>query len=59
MGGGRSWHPGHTVVEGGGGVTDSGFPTATQGVAVEGYPSIGRHLYMTINSGRSWFHVRF
>ena len=57
--GGRTWHTALTLADGGAGLTDFGFTTATQGVAVEGYPSIGGHLYMTINSGRSWFHVRF
>lgn len=57
--GGRAWHTALTLADGGAGLTDFGFTTARQGVAVEGNPSIGSHLYMTRNSGRTWFRVRF
>ena len=57
--GGQTWQTVLTLLDGGAGLTDFGFTTATQGVAVEGRPDIGSHLYMTRDSGRSWSRARF
>ena len=57
--GGQTWQTVLTLRDGGAGLTDFGFTTATQGVAVEGRPDIGSHLYMTRDSGRSWSRARF
>jgi hypothetical protein len=57
--GGRSWHIALTLSDGGKGWSDFGFTTAAQGVAVEGIPATGSHLYLTRNGGRRWFPVRF
>jgi len=56
--GGRTWHN-SLFLTGGTGWNDFGFTTATQGVAVEGYPTIGSHLWITYNAGRSWHKVKF
>jgi hypothetical protein len=57
--GGQTWQTALTLSDGGAGLTDFGFTTATQGVAVEGRPDFGSHLYMTKDSGQSWVRVRF
>jgi len=57
--GGRSWHTSLRRDDGGKGWSDFGFTTATQGVAVEGTPSLGSLLWMTTNAGRSWHKVKF
>lgn len=57
--GGRRWRDNLTIDDGGKGWNDFGFTTATQGVAVEGTPSIGSTLWMTTNAGRSWHKVKF
>jgi photosystem II stability/assembly factor-like uncharacterized protein len=57
--GGQTWQTVLTLPDGGAGLSDFGFTTATQGVAVEGRPDIGSHLYMTRDSGRSWSRARF
>ena len=57
--GGRTWRTPLVLPDGGKGWGDFGFTTATQGVAVEGLPSLGSHLYMTRTGGRHWFRVRF
>jgi photosystem II stability/assembly factor-like uncharacterized protein len=57
--GGRTWQTVLTLPDGGAGWSDFGFTTATQGVAVEGRPDIGSHLYMTRDNGRSWSRARF
>jgi photosystem II stability/assembly factor-like uncharacterized protein len=57
--GGRRWHKALNLDDGGKGWSDFGFTTAEQGVAVEGAPQIGSHLYMTRNAGGSWHLVRF
>jgi photosystem II stability/assembly factor-like uncharacterized protein len=57
--GGRTWRTALFLSDGGKGWGDFGFTTATQGVAVEGLPSMGSHLYMTRTGGRHWFRVRF
>ncbi|HUA40984.1 MAG TPA: hypothetical protein VMA32_05445 [Streptosporangiaceae bacterium] len=56
---GRSWRTNFTRDDGGKGWNDFGFTTATQGVAVEGTPTIGSTLWMTTNAGRSWHKVKF
>ena len=45
--------------DGGLGWNDFGFTTATQGVAVEGNPVIGSHLWMTTSADRGWHKVKF
>jgi hypothetical protein len=57
--GGRRWSNSLRLDDGGLGWNDFGFTTATQGVAVEGTPSAGSHLWMTTNSGRRWHKVKF
>jgi hypothetical protein len=57
--GGRRWHNSLALDDGGKGWADFGFTTAAQGVAIEGVPSLGSHLYLTRNSGASWARVRF
>ena len=57
--GGQTWQTALMLSDGGAGLTDFGFSTATQGVAVEGHPDIGSHLYMTRDSGKSWSRDRF
>jgi photosystem II stability/assembly factor-like uncharacterized protein len=57
--GGRHWRAGLTLDDGGKGWNDFGFTTATQGVAVEGTPAEGSHLYLTRDAGRHWSRVRF
>ncbi|MGO8961672.1 MAG: WD40/YVTN/BNR-like repeat-containing protein [Streptosporangiaceae bacterium] len=57
--GGRRWHDNLTLDDGGKGWSDFGFTTATQGVAIEGRPSDGSHLYLTRNTGQTWHKVRF
>jgi photosystem II stability/assembly factor-like uncharacterized protein len=57
--GGKHWRTGLFIGDGGKGWNDFGFTTATQGVAVEGLPSQGSHMYMTKNAGRTWRIVRF
>ena len=57
--GGRTWRIALTLGDGGKGWSDFGFTTASQGLAVEGYPSIGSTLYLTWDAGRTWHHVLF
>ncbi len=57
--GGRHWHDSLTLDDGGKGWSDFGFTTATQGVAIEGRPVNGSHMYLTRDSGRRWHKVRF
>ncbi|HUJ07377.1 MAG TPA: hypothetical protein VLX31_14805 [Streptosporangiaceae bacterium] len=57
--GGRHWRNSLLLDDGGKGWADFGFTTASQGVAVEGVPALGSHMYMTYNSGRSWHRVTF
>jgi hypothetical protein len=57
--GGRVWHTSLGLSDGGKGWADFGFTTATQGVAIEGMPSIGSRMYVTRNAGRSWHKVKF
>jgi photosystem II stability/assembly factor-like uncharacterized protein len=57
--GGRRWRDNLTLDDGGLGWSDFGFTTATQGVAIEGRPALGSHLWMTTNAGRSWHKVKF
>jgi hypothetical protein len=57
--GGQTWQTVLTLPDGGAGLSDFGFTTATQGVAIEGRPDIGSHLYMTRDSGRIWSRARF
>jgi hypothetical protein len=56
---GRRWRDNLSLEDGGAGWSDFGFTTATQGVAVEGHPAFGSHLWMTTNAGRTWHKVRF
>jgi len=56
---GRRWRTNLMLDDGGAGWNDFGFTTATQGVAVEGNPVIGSHLWMTTNAGRTWHKVKF
>jgi hypothetical protein len=57
--GGRRWHSGLALDDGGLGWYDFGFTTVTRGVAVEGTPSVGSHLWLTRNAGRTWHKVSF
>jgi hypothetical protein len=57
--GGRRWHDALFLADGGLGWYDFGFTTATQGVAVEATPSLGSHLWLTRNAGRTWHKVSF
>jgi len=57
--GGRTWHNNLTLIDGGLGWYDFGFTTATQGVAVEGEPALGSHLWITWNAGKKWHKVTF
>ena len=57
--GGRHWRTNLFLGDGGKGWSDFGFTTATQGVAIEGRPANGSHLYLTRNAGASWHKVRF
>ncbi len=57
--GGRHWHNALFLGDGGLGWYDFGFTTASQGVAVEGTPSLGSHLWLTRNAGRIWKIVTF
>jgi photosystem II stability/assembly factor-like uncharacterized protein len=57
--GGRRWHDSLILDDGGLGWNDFGFTTATQGVAVEGNPTLGSHLWITTSAGRRWHKVRF
>ncbi len=57
--GGRHWHEGLTLDDGGLGWSDFGFTTASQGVALEGTPALGSHLWLTRNAGRTWHKVSF
>lgn len=57
--GGGTWHSSLFLADGGLGWNDFGFTTANQGVVVEGYPTIGSHLWITYNAGRSWHRVKF
>jgi photosystem II stability/assembly factor-like uncharacterized protein len=56
---GRHWRTNLQLDDGGKGWGDFGFTTATQGVALEGTPALGSHLYMTYNAGRTWHRVHF
>ncbi len=56
---GRHWRTNLFLGDGGKGWSDFGFTTATQGVAIEGRPFNGSHLYLTRNAGASWHKVRF
>jgi hypothetical protein len=57
--GGWHWRDGVTLGDGGLGWYDFGFTTARQAVAVEGLPSLGSHLWLTRNAGRTWHTVSF
>jgi len=57
--GGRHWHNALFLGDGGLGWYDFGFTTARQGVAVEGTPSLGSHMWLTRNAGRTWRKVSF
>lgn len=57
--GGKHWRIALTLADGGKGWADFGFTTATQGVAVEGIPEVGSHMYITTNGGASWHKVTF
>ncbi len=57
--GGRHWRTSLFLDDGGKGWSDFGFTTATQGVAIDGRPFNGSHLYITRNAGTSWHKVRF
>jgi hypothetical protein len=57
--GGHHWHSSLSFADGGKGWSDFGFTTAVQGVAVEGRPAIGSHMYITRNGGTSWHRVTF
>jgi photosystem II stability/assembly factor-like uncharacterized protein len=57
--GGRTWRNALTLDDGGKGWSDFGFTTASQGLAVEGTPSMGSALYLTRDAGRVWLPVHF
>lgn len=57
--GGRHWRTNLQLDDGGKGWSDFGFTTASQGVAVEGLPVTGSHLYITYDAGRTWHRVTF
>jgi photosystem II stability/assembly factor-like uncharacterized protein len=57
--GGHRWHTSLFRADGGEGWNDFGFTTSLQGVAVEGRPAIGSHMYITRNGGTSWHRVTF
>jgi hypothetical protein len=57
--GGRTWHQNLFLPDAGLGWNDFGFTTATQGVGVEGNPTLGSHLWITYNSGHTWHRVVF
>jgi photosystem II stability/assembly factor-like uncharacterized protein len=57
--GGKSWHMPLTLDDGGKGWSDFGFTTAAQGVAVEGTPAEGSHLYLTRDAGARWSRISF
>jgi photosystem II stability/assembly factor-like uncharacterized protein len=57
--GGKKWQQELFLTDGGKGWNDFGFTTASQGVAIEGFPSIGSRMYITRNAGGSWSIVRF
>ncbi len=57
--GGRHWHQNLMLDDGGLGWNDFGFTTATQGVAIEGTPFLGSHLYLSRDAGGSWHKVKF
>jgi hypothetical protein len=57
---GRRWHNSLMLRDGGLGWNDFGFTTSSQGVAVEGTPTLGpSHLWLTKNAGRTWHTVKF
>jgi photosystem II stability/assembly factor-like uncharacterized protein len=57
--GGKRWTVPLSFGDGGKGWADFGFTTATQGVAVEGTPAEGSHMYMTTDGGAHWHKVTF
>ena len=57
--GGKSWHTPLTLDDGGEGWNDFGFTTASHGVAVEGTPAEGSHLYLTRDAGTRWGRISF
>jgi photosystem II stability/assembly factor-like uncharacterized protein len=57
--GGLTWRTALFLADGGKGWNDFGFTTATQGLAIEGTPVIGSHLYMTRNAGHTWHRIGF
>ncbi len=57
--GGKSWHAPLTLDDGGKGWSDFGFTTSAQGVAVEGTPAEGSHLYLSRDGGAHWRRVSF
>lgn len=57
--GGRNWTTALTIDDGGAGWSDFGFTTPVQGVAIEGNPTYGRHLYMTWDAGQTWHQITF
>ena len=66
--GGRTWVAAVTFLDGGVGLTDLGFTTATQGVVIHGRPtsagstnnaSTPDQLLMTHDSGATWQPVSF
>jgi hypothetical protein len=56
---GRTWSPALTINDGGAGWSDFGFTTPVQGVAIEGNPTYGRHMYMTWDAGQTWHQITF
>jgi hypothetical protein len=58
--GGRSWHNGLFLADGGLGWSDFGFTTATQGAGIEGRPAFGRPvMWITRDGGTHWSRVKF
>ena len=58
---GLTWATPFNKGDGGRGITDLGFTTSTQGVAIYGRPGDGEpsQLLMTRNAGASWAPVSF
>jgi photosystem II stability/assembly factor-like uncharacterized protein len=59
--GGHTWTTALALLDGGAGWRDFGFTTPTQGVAIEGSPSLGygSRMYMTWDAGQTWHQITF
>ena len=57
--GGRTWAETLRIPDGGLGWSDFGFTTPSQGVAIEGNPAAGSHMYMTRDAGQAWHQIKF